>query len=489
MPPTPIPHYATAERGLLFRVGLATAIAVALIGVASVILGTQLSTLGARSGLERRASLVAVMLAARLREVPPAQWGELAERMTARVGGVVSIVDEHGEPIDPSLDSPLRAGDPLLRSEHARGEVDFNEQAFFVATEALTVGPEHRRVVVALPLAASRGGLTQLWIPLIGVLLGIGLLGIASALIVARAIAMDVRAITRRALAMAGGEAAALEPLPVRAQDEVGELVAAFNRLQRRFGDELEAHKTALVRLEDAERRKEALIATLRHELRTPLNSIIGFAELMLSGVDGDLTSAQREDLDVVARSGRHLLQLVDDVLDLSAIASGRFTVETRAVDLVSIAREVTRESLGSARRRKVKVRIEEGVASAIVEGDSLSLRRVVTNLVQNAIEHAGGEVVVDVGIDGRTARVAVSDNGPGIKPRDLKRLFKPFERGRNTGSGETRSGAGLGLAITVALLDLHGGNLRAESEVGKGSRFIATIPLRPTALDQAGFA
>ncbi len=480
-------HHATAERGLLFRVALATAIAVIIIAVASTLVGTQLSTITARSGIERRASLLSVMIAARMREVPVSQWGFLADRMTSRIGGIVSVVGARGVPIESSPPSPVSMRDPLLRLDHARGEVEYNDQSYFVATEAVSIATERRHVVVGLPLAAGRGAIQQLWVSLLAVLGGIGALGVASALVVARDIATDVRAITRRALSMAAGEAAALEPLPVRAQDEVGELVAAFNRLQRRFGDELDAHKAALGRLEDAERRKEALIATLRHELRTPLNSIIGFAELLLSGVDGDLSAMQREDVDVVARSGRHLLQLVDDVLDLSAIASGRFTVDTRPVDLVSVAREVVRESAGSARRKNIVLRVEETVPSAIVEGDPVSLRRAITNLVQNAIQHAGGEVVVEVSIDGRSAHVSVSDNGPGIPARDLRRLFKPFERGR-TGEA-SRSGAGLGLAITVALLDLHGGNLRAESEVGKGSRFEASLPLRPTALDQAGFA
>ena len=488
MPLTPIPHQVTAERGLLFRVALATAVSVALLAVASTLVGSQLSTLTARSGIERRASLLSVMMAARLREVPGGQWGQLAERMTARVGGIVSVVGERGVPIENSPASPVRENDPLLRLDHARGEAEYNDEEYFVATEAVPFASERRHVVIAFPLAASRGALPQLWLSLLAVLAGIGALGVASALVVARDIATDVRAITRRALSMAAGDVAALEPLPVRAQDEVGELVAAFNRLQRRFADELDAHKTALAKLEDAERRKEALIATLRHELRTPLNSIIGFAELLLSGVDGELSPPQREDVDVVARSGRHLLQLVDDVLDLSAIASGRFQVETRPVDVVTVAREVARESMGSARRRDVTVTVDEKTPSAIVEGDPVSLRRAITNLVQNAIEHAGGQVVVDISVDGRNVMVAVRDNGPGIPARDLMRLFKPFERGRGTGEAG-RAGAGLGLAITVALLDLHGGNLRAESEVGVGSTFVATLPLRPTALAQAGFA
>jgi signal transduction histidine kinase len=232
------------------------------------------------------------------------------------------------------------------------------------------------------------------------------------------------------------------------------------------------------------------LIATLRHELRTPLNSIIGFAELLLSGVDGELTDTQREDVEVVARSGRHLLHLVDDVLDLSAIASGRFEIERSPVDLVSVAREVLREAGALARRKNVTLSLE-AQQPAIVQGDALSLRRAVTNLVQNAIEHAGGRVVVEVVQKGRTATISVRDNGPGITPQELKRLFKPFERGRVATSegGGSRAGAGLGLAIALALLEVHGGSLGAESEVGKGSTFVATLPLQPTALAQAGFA
>ena len=303
-----------------------------------------------------------------------------------------------------------------------------------------------------------------------------------------RDIATDVKAIARRALLMAAGEAAVLEPLPVRALDEVGEMVGAFNRLQRRFADELDAHKTALARLEDAERRKEVLIATLpvtscgRHS--TPLSALPSFS---LSGVDGGADECpargcRRSSRDPV----RNLLQLVDDVLDLSAIASGRFEIEPRPVDLVALAREVVREAAGVARKRKIALEVR-GVANAIVEGDPISLRRAITNLVQNALDHTKGIVRIELALDGRNASIAVKDDGPGIRPQDLKRLFKPFERGR-TGES-TRAGAGLGLAITVALLELHGGRLAAESEVGHGSTFIATLPLRPTALQQAGFA
>jgi two-component system sensor histidine kinase ChiS len=486
VPPTPLPHH-PPERSLLGRVAILTAAAVLLVAMATTLVGVQLAALAARDGIERRASLLAVMTSARLAEVPPAQWSLLTERLTARVGAIVTVVSPRGFAIAGAHESPIAPGDALLATEHPRGEVSYSDQSYFVAGEPLSgPGAAPQRVLVAMPLAASRAQVPQLLLGLFGVLAVIGALGVASAFVVARDIVTDVRAIARRALSMTTGEAAAVEPLPVRALDEVGELVESFNRLQRRVADELETHKAALARLEDAERRKEALIATLRHELRTPLNSIIGFADLLLSGVDGDLTELQREDVDVVARSGRNLLQLVDDVLDLSAIASGRFSIETRPCDLVAIAREVAREAAGSARRKNVSLEVD-GVPNALVEGDPLSLRRAITNLVQNAIDYAGGRVHVEVQVDGRTATVAVLDNGPGIRSQDLKRLFKPFERGRSVEAA--RAGAGLGLAITVALLELHGGRLAAESEVGKGSKFIATLPLRPTALEQAGFA
>jgi signal transduction histidine kinase len=483
MPPSLL--FVPLQRGLLWRVAFATAAAVAVIALAAGLVGAQLATALAREGLERRASLLAVMTAARLRETPVEQRGILAERTMARVAAVVTVVGPDGFALPNAPPSPLATRDPLLRANHARTLAVWDGKRYFVASEVVVFDGVRHVVLVGVPVQPNPGEIARLLVAVLSVVLALGALGVASAVVVARDIATDVRAITRRARAMASGEAEAIEPLPVRALDEVGALVAAFNRLQRRFADELDAHRAALVRLEDAERRKEVLIATLRHELRTPLNSVIGFAELLLSGVDGDLSEAQREDVEVIARSGRHLLHLVDDVLDLSAIASGRFALEPGPVELMAVVREVSREAMGRARQRNVRLSLD-AVPAAIVDGDATSLRRAITNLVQNAVEHAGTEVRLEVQLTGRTVVVSVRDDGPGIRSQDLKRLFKPFERGR---SEAPRTGAGLGLAITVALLELHDGSLRVESEVGKGSTFIATLPLRPEALAQAGFA
>ncbi|MFO0649891.1 MAG: HAMP domain-containing sensor histidine kinase [Polyangiales bacterium] len=300
-----------------------------------------------------------------------------------------------------------------------------------------------------------------------------GSIAVVVSLIVARDITNDLQAILRKAVRMADGSVEALEPLPVQSRDEVAGLVAAFNRLQRRFADELALHREALARLDENERRRETLITTLRHELRTPLNSILGFAELLLQEVDGPLTASQRDDVQMIARSGAALLRMVDDVLDLSAMASGRYEIRREPMDLAALAREVVAEAQGTARTREVALTVATP-ERAEVYGDPVALRRALVNLVVNAIEHAGGEVRVNVEARDRGFAVAVRDNGQGIAASELKRLFKPFERGRNA---EAR-GAGLGLAITLGLVELHGGTLSAHSEVGQGSTFTAMLPV-----------
>lgn len=471
------------SRGLALRVVGSALAALLFVAAVALLAGSQAADGVARSGIERRASLLAVMVSARMREVPRGERAALAAALESRVGARVAILGPSEPP--PSW---LAGGERLLVPEHARTERRIGAEPHFVATEATTVDGERVVALVAVAMPSDPGRVADLVLAVVVVLAAVGLIGMAVAVVVGRDVTSDVQSLARRALQMASGEVTALEPLPVRADDEVGELVGAFNRLQRKLGERLSSHQEALARLEDAERRKEALIATLRHELRTPLNSVIGFAELLLDGLDGELTEVQRGDVEVVASSGRYLLKLVDDVLDLSALASGRFAIELLPVDLDSTAREVAHEAAAVARQRNLTVEVQsEG--PCWVQGDAVSLRRVATNLLQNALEHARGRVVLTVGAgeaDG-TVALCVKDDGPGIRTQELKRLFKPFERGE--GARPTRPGAGLGLAITVALLERHGGTLKAESEIGEGSTFVATLPVQPTALEQAGFA
>lgn len=478
MTPASIPSQGLAELTLPKRVAFAGALGLFFVALIAIIFGASAFSQLERERTTRRAQTLSRAMAARLTATPARLRSSLLSRTTARAGLTVSVVNRQGAPLP---DTALFARIPswLVQGQSTTGEIDDSDRHLLVAAEPVVLDAVPYSVLVAVPF--GRTAANAIAIELATLLAVLGALGLVAAIVVARDFAADLRAISRRAKRMSSATAPVITPLPVHGLDEVGALVRAFNDLQSQIGSEIEAHRLALVRLEDAERRKEVQIATLRHELRTPLNSIIGFAELLLSGVDGPLSATQIEDVEAIARSGHHLMHLVDDVLDLSAIATGRFSVDKNAVDLASLVQEVVREMSGQARVKHVTLHCDTP-KTTVIEADATSLRRAITNLVQNAIQHCRATVTVEIETDDRSAKVHVRDDGKGISPTELKRLFKPFEGGRE-------GGAGLGLAITVALMELHDGTLGAESTVGEGSTFTATIPLHPTALTQAGFA
>ncbi len=461
---------------LLRRITLATMAAVALTGVGAALAGAELTVLAQRDRAERRASLLALSLVARMEPLDSQQRALLAREVSQTLGCVVTVVSADGRPVPMAPAAPPAV--ERVASLRARGFAALDDDALAVAVEPFANGTRESdgaRLVVATTLpsgAARRGAVALLVAKLLAAMALMGSVAVAVSLVVARDITNDLQAILRRVVRMTAGAGRALQPLPVQARDEVGQLVAAFNRLQRRFADELALHRDALARLEDTERRRETLITTLRHELRTPLNAILGFSELLLQEVDGPLLPAQRDDVEVIAKAGAALLRMVDDVLDLSAMASGRYEIRRESMDLAALAREVVAEAQGTARTRAVALTLD-APAEAEVYGDPVALRRALVNLVVNAIEHAGGVVHVSVEARGSGWAVDVRDNGPGIAASELKRLFKPFERGR---TAEAR-GAGLGLAITLGLVELHGGKLSAQSEVGLGSTFTVSLP------------
>ncbi len=466
----------TPADGLLRRISLATMTAVALAGVGSAVGGAELTRLTLRDRAERRAAQLALSTAARMESLDARQRSLLARELTQSLALTVTVLGPDGAPLVDAPEAPREAVHAVFHPPRSHGEFALPDGRTAVAVESLTpAGGESHTLLVVSPLAtptAERGAVALLVLKLALALAVVGTVAVVVSLVVARDITDDLEAILRKATRMTGGSAEALRPLPVQARDEVGALVAAFNKLQRRFTDELALHRAALARLDEDERRREAMITTLRHELRTPLNAILGFADVLLQGVDGALTPAQHDDVELIARSGQSLLRMVDDVLDLSAMASGRCEPRREPLDLAELARAVVAEARGIARGRGVTLTCE-APARADVYADPVALRRALVNLVVNAVEHAGGEVAVTVATRDRAWAVAVRDNGPGIAQSELRRLFKPFERGR---TAEAR-GAGLGLAITLGLVELHGGTLSAHSAVGAGSTFTVTLP------------
>jgi signal transduction histidine kinase/CheY-like chemotaxis protein len=249
--------------------------------------------------------------------------------------------------------------------------------------------------------------------------------------------------------------------------------------------ERLEALAEARDRAEVAERAKSDFLATMSHEIRTPLNGVMGFAELL---EHSPLNDDQREFVGAIHTSGKVLLSLLNDILDLSKIEVGAMRLEEDPCDLRKIVREVCDLFFPNASAKGLELRVTiDGKFPAAIYGDSLRLRQILSNLVSNAVKFTErGKVQVSLGMFRRDggeplARIAVEDSGIGIAPEHIDRLFGHFQQ---ADSSTTRrfGGSGLGLSIARRLARLMGGEVRVESVVGKGSTFYLEIPLRAVA-------
>lgn len=250
--------------------------------------------------------------------------------------------------------------------------------------------------------------------------------------------------------------------------------------LERLLGDMTEAKQaleTANEKLEELDRLKSLFIASMSHELRTPLNSIIGFTGILLQGLAGPLNDEQRKQLGMVKGSSRHLLELITDIIDLSKIEAGKISLSMDSFDLAKTVRE-TLETFRVAAGRKALSLALEGPEQLMVRSDIRRVRQVLVNLIGNAVKFTEkGGVSIDVAEDNGAAVVAIHDCGPGIRPADMEKLFRCFSQITSFDMPK-HEGTGLGLYISKKLMDLLGGDIRAESEFGRGSVFTVTLPL-----------
>ncbi|MBI4879069.1 MAG: CHASE3 domain-containing protein [Planctomycetes bacterium] len=231
-------------------------------------------------------------------------------------------------------------------------------------------------------------------------------------------------------------------------------------------------------RAEAADRVKSAFLATMSHELRTPLNSIIGFTGVLLQELAGPLNAEQRKQLQMVRDSARHLLALINDVLDISKIEAGELRVDAAPFDLRASIEKVAGIVKPLAEKKGLRLDVTLPRESVETVGDPRRVEQVLLNLLNNAIKFTErGSVALTVRLSVSHLEIAVSDTGIGIEPHDLATLFRPF---RQVDSTLTRAyeGTGLGLAISQRLARLMGGELRAESEWRKGSVFTLALPL-----------
>lgn len=227
----------------------------------------------------------------------------------------------------------------------------------------------------------------------------------------------------------------------------------------------------------DASRAKSQFLASMSHELRTPLNAIIGYTEL----IEDDLAEGiapDPEDLGRIERSGRHLLDLVNQVLDLSRVEAGHITLDLEAVDLAGVAREVadTLKPQLAAHHNQLVLHSDEGLPPLLLDG--LRTKQVITNLLANAAKFTeSGTITVSVLHAGGDVELAVSDTGRGIAPEEMERIFEPFLQADGS-IQRSHGGTGLGLAISKRLVREMGGVLAVQSQLGHGARFSIRFPV-----------
>jgi signal transduction histidine kinase len=352
---------------------------------------------------------------------------------------------------------------PTLRTRAEQLAVDLNQ----LATELENATRARTDAVIAQNASAYTSSRNQF----IGVAAGAIVLALLLGFVLSWSVIGPIQRIDSRLAAIASGNFSG--HVDVTNRDELGALAANVNRMN----DELQR----LYReLETASEHKSEFLANMSHELRTPLNAIIGFSQVLRERISGEINAKQEEYLDDILTSANHLLALINDVLDLSKVEAGQVELQVAPFSLqdalergVSMVRE-------RATKDGVQVTLDADGGLDVVTGDERRIRQVVFNLLSNAVKFtpAGGLVDLSATQANGEVRVSVADTGPGIAAEDLDRIFDEFQQ--TEAGARQHEGTGLGLALSKRFVEMHGGRIWCDSEIGKGSTFVFTLPLRP---------
>ena len=315
---------------------------------------------------------------------------------------------------------------------------------------------------------------------------GIGL-SVAASLVLADRMVTPIRSLQAAAARLGAGHLD--QRIDIHTGDELEALAEDFNHMADQLGESYatlerrvaaRTHELAAAneQVEAANRHKSEFLARVSHELRTPLNAIIGFSEALEDRFSGDLTPRQERFVQHILSSGRHLLSLINDLLDLSKVEAGQMDLHVARFSLADALESGLTMVREHANRHHIALAANIDPALEAIEADERKVKQVVFNLLSNAVQFTpdGGRVDVTArAVDG-WIEVAIQDTGIGISAEDQTRIFDAFQQARQ-GAPRDRAGTGLGLALSRELVELHGGRLGVSSEPGIGSTFTFTLP------------
>jgi signal transduction histidine kinase len=378
--------------------------------------------------------------------------------------------------IDPALSSLLDSSTPLFypiagAAPPAPVVASLERADSFVRSFAakLSVLASRTRVRANALVAADHSSYADSRNLLLGVGAGSLAIALALGLLIAWSVVTPLRQTEDRLDEIAAGDFDGR--LEVTNRDEIGRLAVKVNstsdELRRVYGE-----------LELASEHKSQFLANMSHELRTPLNAIIGFSEVLHEQMFGELNERQLAYVEDVLAAGRHLLSLINDVLDLAKIEAGRMDLELSEVAIPDILRSAVSMHSERATDAGVELTVATEPEEILVTADERRFRQIVVNLLSNAVKFTpqGGHVDVSARLDDGHVEIAVADTGSGIAPEDQQTIFEEFEQ---TTEGKQAEGTGLGLPLSRKLVELHHGRLWVESEPGRGSTFRFTLPVR----------
>ena len=455
-----------------------------LVAVGIGALGVRVMRRTSDENAKARVELLADTLVAKLGPLSEEGRAEAVRRAVRRTGGEGLLAEADGAVVlDATIGGASRV-DVSTFLARGSGETDTRFGAAFFVARRVRHGPFLVLVVRKPPATESETHLVEALVALTTLLV---FAASAVAFGVSRDAGRDIDFVTRRIEGMARVRSEPTgELVPVRAIDEIGGLAVAFNRLVERFLTAEREYHLSLSRARAADKDRAAFLAAVSHELRSPLNAILGFSDILVQEVDGPLSPEAREEVEQIRGSGQHLLGLINDILEFSAIESGQLKLAVSAVDVVHVSTDVLREARLSLGGKPVTLEVvalgndvrgpSESEGPVFAHADPRRLRQVLGNLVSNAVKFTDrGKITVTVSSAARDVEIAVADTGRGIAEAEQATVFDDYKH-----AGERRGkalGSGLGLAIARRLVLAHGGTLRLESTLGEGTTFFLTLP------------